>query len=67
MSERFEVFHRNWWKRDPLHKGVKIPGPGRKTHICYANSEAEARAVCKRWNSSHEPGVLSRKAEFERV
>ena len=67
MNGRFEVFHRTRWKRDPLHKSARIQGAGKKTHICYAKSEAEARAVCEKWNSSHEPGFLSRKAEFKRV
>ena len=27
----------------------------------------QARAICRRWNSSHDPGHLSDKAEWETV
>lgn len=58
----YQVFVRNWWKSDG--KGGLIPGPGRKTILGYVNSEQDARSACKEYNDTHEPGPLSRKAEY---
>lgn len=56
------VFVRNWWIKTAT--GRK-PGPGRKTYIARGVSEAEALELCREYNSTHEPGYLSRKAEWE--
>lgn len=60
----YHVFHRTWWKRTP--GGGRVPGAGRKTTIARVPTEEEARAICKRYNDTHEPGPLSRKAEYLR-
>lgn len=62
----FHVFHQTWWKRDTSYPGGRRPGAGRKTTIGYASTEEEAQSMCKAWNAEHEPGFLSRKAEYER-
>ena len=62
----YKVFVRNWWKRNPDHPGGREPHAGRKTTINKRiTTEEEARSICQRYNASHEPGFLSRKAEFE--
>ena len=62
----FEVFVRNWWIRDASHPERRVPGPGRKTVIHRRVETAEeARRLCKEYNDNHEPGFLSRKAEFQ--
>lgn len=61
----YRVFTRTWWRRNPAWPEGREPGAGRKhtiaTHVYYA----EARAICAEYNATHDPGFLSRKAEFE--
>lgn len=61
----FDVYHRTWWRRNPAWPNGREPGAGRKTYIAKRVTEEEARAICKQWNATHDPGPLSRKAEFE--
>jgi hypothetical protein len=61
---RYVVFHRTWWRRNPDWPNGLEPHPGRKTKIGIAVGIAEAQEMCREWNSSHNPGELSRKAEF---
>ncbi len=58
VGNTYQVFIRNWYKCDGS------PGPGRKTVMGYAAKEETARAWCQQYNSTHEPGPLSRKAEY---
>lgn len=61
----YKVFVRNWWKRDAA--GRVVPDPSaRKTTLATRLSEAEARAMCQQYRETHEPGPLSRKAEYTR-
>lgn len=41
-ARRFRVFRRTWW----ADKACTIPHAGRKFHVCYTATEAEARAEC---------------------
>jgi hypothetical protein len=61
----FKVFTRTWWTLNPALPGGREPCPGRKHTIARRLSEEEARAMCRRWNDTHDPGPLSRKAEYE--
>jgi len=61
----FDVYHRTWWKKNPAWPDGREPGVGPKTYIAKRVTEEEARAICKQWNATHDPGLLSRKAEFE--
>ncbi len=59
----YTVFIRNWWRKDS--NGTLVPNSGgRKTYFATANTQDEARAICKEYNDSHAPGKLSRKAEY---
>lgn len=61
----FEVFVRDWWK---IENGKKVPAPeAEKEHLAYADSELEARTICKNYNFENEAGVLSRKAEYREI
>jgi len=63
-AESYRVFTRTWWRRE---NGRLVPDPGaRKTTLATHCTEAEALALCKRYRETHEPGPLSRKAEFTR-
>jgi hypothetical protein len=59
----YNVFVRNWWRRD----GDKlVPDPGaRKTYLRKHVTYEDARAICAEYRENHNPGLLSRKAEFE--
>lgn len=61
----YHVFHRTWWKRNKNYPGGREPSIGRKTTIARVDTEAEALSIAKVWNANHEPGFLSRKAEFQ--
>jgi hypothetical protein len=62
----FKVFTRTWWKNNPNYPNGLEPCAGRKAVIAKrVATEKEARAICKRYNDSHDPGRLSRKAEYE--
>lgn len=67
----YRVFVRNWWRRIGPHDGPawlgRVPNPGaRKTTLARRCTEEEARAICAEYARTHEPGLLSRKAEYER-
>lgn len=58
QGRRFEVFHRTWWQ------APGVPGVGESHHIGWAQTEARARYLCRRWNASHDAGPLSDRAEY---
>jgi hypothetical protein len=58
LARRFEVFHRTWWQ------APGVPGVGESHHIGWAQTEARARYLCRRWNESHDAGPLSDRAEY---
>ncbi len=62
----YHVFTRTWWIRNPAWPNGREPGAGRKTTLQRnVQTETEARAICKRYNDSHNPGPLSGKAEYQ--
>lgn len=62
METYYNVFVRNWWI---MEHGSRVPGPGRKTYLRKHVTYSDAREICHQYNSTHDPGPLSRKAEFE--
>ena len=62
----YHVFTRTWWRRNPAWPGGREPGAGRKYTLARnIQTEEEARRICKAYNDTHEPGFLSRKAEYQ--
>lgn len=62
----YNVFVRTWWKRNPNYPGGREPGAGKKRYLKRGvATEEEARRICKEYNDTHDPGFLSRKAEYE--
>lgn len=63
----YRVFVRNWWKRNPSWpNGLEPDGNAKKTYISnHVDTEEYARQICREYNESHDPGPLSRKAEYE--
>ncbi len=62
----YNVFVRNWWKLNPAWPGGREPDPcARKHRIARGVTYTEARRLCEQYNTTHSPGRLSRKAEFE--
>lgn len=62
----FHVFTRRWWKDNPSWPNGLEPYLGRKSRLGYVDTEEEARAMCAEYNSTHEPGKYSIKAEYAR-
>ena len=65
----YDVFVRDWWrpagKGDAGWPGGRVPCPGERTYLAESVTWTEARAMCAEYNDSHDPGPMSRKAEFE--
>jgi hypothetical protein len=62
QDQYYNVFVRNWWTKTAT--GRK-PGAGKKTYLRKHITLADARQICSQYNLTHDPGFLSRKAEFE--
>jgi hypothetical protein len=63
----YRVFTRTWWRNNSDYPNGLEPHVGRKTIIKKnIDTEEEAREICRVWNANHEPGRLSRKAEYEK-
>lgn len=63
METYYNVFVRNWWRTE---NGQRVPDPtARKTYLRKHVTFTDARELCQQYNSTHKPGKLSRKAEFE--
>ena len=60
----YRVFVRNWWRDNPNYPNGLEPSPGRKYTLDYVYTEKEARNMCREYNNTHNPGRLSRKAEY---
>jgi hypothetical protein len=65
MSKYYNVFVHDWWKRNPAWPNGREPEPGRKTYLRKHVTYEDARELCQKYNTTHDPGFLSRKAEFE--
>ncbi len=65
--ETYRVFTRTWWRSNPSWPDGREPGAGKRSYRGHPRrlSLEEARTYCQGWNASHNPGKLSRKAEFE--
>jgi hypothetical protein len=61
----YRVFTRIWWRNNPGWPNGLEPHAGRQTTIARHCTEDEARDTCRVWNANHNPGRLSRKAEYD--
>mgnify|MGYP001462523475 FL=1 len=62
----YKVFTRTWWRKNSEWPNGKEPHAGKKTTIARnVATEQEALQICQRWNATHKPGDLSKKAEYE--
>ena len=60
----YSVFVRDWWHYSPSGK-LEAGGWSERETLAEGITLAEARELCREYNESHDPGPLSRKAEFE--
>ncbi len=61
----YRTFTRTWWRHNPSYPNGLEPCAGRQyTHRRNIRTEADARAICQEWNTTHKPGRLSRKMEY---
>jgi hypothetical protein len=67
LKNKYRVFVRNWWKENKdWPNGLEPDSTARKTYISdRIETEDQAREVAQEYNKTHNPGRLSRKAEFE--
>lgn len=63
----FNVFARTWWTLDKSWPNGLRPQAGCKTYLAKRVTEAEAKRLCQEYNSIHNPGRLSLKAEYEEM
>jgi hypothetical protein len=63
----YDVFVRTWWKDNPAFPNGLEPCAGHKAYKARRLNLAAARAWCNEYNTTHNPGRLSRKAEYVKV
>lgn len=61
----YRAFTRTWWRSNPSWPDGREPGAGPKTTLARHLTYDEAVRICRTYNETHNPGKLSRKAEFE--
>lgn len=64
----YNVFVRDWWKpaESPGWPNNREPEPNApREYLAKRVSYARARAISRAYNDTHDPGPMSRKAEFE--
>jgi hypothetical protein len=61
----YNVFTRTWWRDNPACPDGLEPHPGKRRYTARGVSRERALELCQQYNSTHKPGRLSRKAEFE--
>lgn len=61
----YRTFTRTWWKNNPSWPNGLEPSPGKKHYCLLYSKEEEARSACQKYNSTHNPGRLSLKMEYE--
>lgn len=66
-TQYYNVFHRTWWRSNPAWPNGREPGAGNRTYLARHVTYEDARRIAKEYNDTHNPGKLSRKAEFESV
>lgn len=69
IIKKYRCFTRNWWKEGGAGwpNGLEPEANGRRTFRGTFLEESAAREYCSRWNSTHEPGRLSNKCEYEEI
>jgi len=65
MQTYYDVFVRTWWQENKGWPNGLEPCPGDKHYIARHVTRDNALKICEEYNSTHEPGQLSKKAEFE--
>ena len=64
----FVTFTRTWYRPNKAWPGGLEPHAGRRHYTGHTyGEESAARAACREWSDSHDPGRLSRKMEYERA
>ena len=62
----YTCFTRTWWRDNPLYSNGLEPCAGSRYTIAkHVATEEEAQAICRQYNTTHNPGRLSRKAEYD--
>jgi hypothetical protein len=61
----YYCFTRTWWKRNPAWPDGREPEAGKRHTVAKNLTFSAAQAYCQQWNSTHKPGPLSRKCEFD--
>ena len=63
--KKYVVFTRTWWRENPEWPNGLEPFAGSRKIISYTQTAEDARQIAQEWNAKHNPGRLSRKAEFD--
>ena len=67
MTKYYDCFNRTWWQPNAAWPGGREPGAGERNYRGHPQhvTEEDAQEHCAEWNSAHDPGPLSNKAEYE--
>ena len=65
--KKYLIFHREWWQENPAWPNGLEPCIGKPSKIGEADTKAEAREMCRKWNAQRNKRMerLSDKAEFK--
>jgi hypothetical protein len=63
--DKYNVFHRTFWKENPSWPNGREPHLGKKEYIAEGVSRKLALEIAKEYNTENDPGLLSDKAEIE--
>lgn len=66
IAESYRTFVRTWWRHNQSWPNRLEPYPGKQRTTGRGLTEDEAQRMCRAYNSTHDPGRLSRKMEYER-
>ncbi len=49
--KKYLIFHREWWQENPAWPNGLEPCIGKPSKIGEADTKAEAREMCRKWNA----------------
>ena len=64
METYYDVFVRTWWKENPSWPNGLEPEAGKRRYIARHVTREDALELCQEYRATHDPGRLSKKAEF---
>ena len=62
---KYIIFTRTWYKPNSAYPDGLEPHAGNKNFLDYAATEDGAKRIAQEYNATHQPGKLSKMAEYK--